>query len=119
MALDYAILLDPIYSSIGVAATIIPRSGPTKSVEVTVLDKTIGVAIPSPDGGSVELDTFAPSAMVRVAELTEKLVDVKNLDDGRIIMNGKFWRVKATRHRPTPDGVGEVAMILTEDGVEE
>lgn len=109
-----ALLLDANYLVHGVDATLIPRPGPTQPVAVRVIDKTIGVEI-TPLNSSMELPTIGPAADVRVSELNSLLVDKLYLDEGRLIMNGRTWRIKSVRERPTPDGLGELRLVLTED----
>lgn len=109
-----SLLLDPQYAIHGTDATLIPRVGPTQSVPVRVIDKTAGIET-APFGSQLDMSSILPGATVRLAELMSLKVDPANLDDGQLLLHGKTWLIKTCRYRPTPDGSGEVTLILSED----
>ena len=100
---------DPIYSVLGVEATLTSAGG--ASGTVTAIDKTVGVAIPD---ARTQIDTIRPVARVRARELEAGGVAVSDLPEGSITLNGQTWRIKSYRMRPAPTGEsdGEVDLIL-------
>lgn len=112
--MDYqATLYNPIYTALGVPAHIEPSST-ADPADVTALDKTAGIAVTM--SGGLELETIVPAAVVRMVELATVGLTREDLDDGTIALNGKTWRIKATRPRPSPKGEadGELLLLLTE-----
>lgn len=111
--MDYqSALYDPLYNSLGVAAQLLLPTGET--FELTVIDKTSGIEI----GDGVQVATLLPAAAVRMAELREKNVPLKRLDEQgvRISFNNFTWEVPSYRLRPSPKGEndGEVYLLLSE-----
>lgn len=109
--IDYASLLySPVYSVLGVEAVLTLPGTDGAEITLTALDKTAGVEV----GGSVEVQTILPAAVVRASELSS--VDLTDLEDSSLAMNGKTWRVKSYMLKPSPkgEGDGEVYLVLSE-----
>lgn len=105
--MDYqALLLDPIYDRLGVAAEL--TIGSADPVDLTVIDKTAGVNV----GDQVEVQTIRPVAAVREAELDEHEIAAEDLRGGSISFNGGSWQVHSFQRKPVPEGPGEIWLIL-------
>ena len=100
---------DPIYATLGVPATLTSAGG--QSGDLTAIDKTIGIPIPD---GRTQIETVRPVARVRARELIDAGVDVSDLPEGEITLNGQTWRIKSYRPMPSPTGEreGEIMLIL-------
>lgn len=112
--MDYsAAMLDPIFNSLSVAATLVCPFH-VEPHEIRVVDKTAGIEVPDMQSAIL---TVRPAAYVRAKELTAKNIDPKDLDNAALTMNGKEWRVEAARPVPVPNGgeaAGQYEMILVE-----
>ena len=109
MPLDYgALLYDPVYAGIGVAAEFI--SG-TIEIELTVIDDTRSKVLPA---GSAEVRSVGPGAFVRIPELKEKGVTRDEWQDALLSFNGRTWTVRSWELRGSPNGEdeGEVRFLL-------
>lgn len=102
-----ALLLDPIYNELGVEAEL--EAGGT--VTLTVLDKTEGVMLESPNS-PLQMATTKPSACVRMSELAANEIRREDLKNAAITFNGNTWRIVATQPKPVPSGAGELYLIL-------
>jgi hypothetical protein len=100
------LLLDPIYDSLGVEASL-EASG---TVTLTVLDETQGVMLDT--GTSLQFGAAKPAARVRLSELATNGIIRDDLKGSAISFNGKDWTIVATQPKPTPDGSGELYLIL-------
>lgn len=110
MSVDYdALMLDPIYAALGIAAKFLSRDG--LQADLIVLDKTSGIEIPQ---GAVMLQTSKPAACVRVSELIAGDLDRAKMKNGRLTFNGASWNVESTLPKPVPGGQGELVLILQE-----
>lgn len=110
MSLDWqSQLLDPIYDVIGVSARITTAS---TVKDVTVLDKTAGVALAAAD--NIEIQSIKPAAIVRMSELSANGLSREALDGAQLALNGSSWTIKSTQPRPSPDGEakGELYLFL-------
>jgi hypothetical protein len=102
-----ALLLDPIYDELGVEASL-EAAG---TVTLTVLDKTEGVILESPNG-PLQMATAKPAACVRMSELETNEILREDLKGAAITFNGNTWKIVATQPKPVPSGVGELYLIL-------
>ena len=104
-----ASMYDPVYSVLGVAATVASAGG--QSATVTAVDKTAGILIPD---ARTQIDTIRPVALVRTRELETAGILVTDLPEGTIALNGGTWRIKSYQPRPSPMGEldGEIMLIL-------
>lgn len=110
MSIDFsAIMLDPIYATLGVDATLTLADGST-SFAITVIDKTEGVNV----GANVEVPTILPAAAIRYSELTENGLNKTDIVGGTLEFNGFEWTITNYRPVPTPSGElsGEVYAML-------
>jgi len=100
-------MYDNIYSSFIATDAVLSSSG--KTINVRATDETKGTVIP---GGPGQVETIRPTCRVRMSELAG--IDVGDLPDGSLTMNGQSWIIKATQMRPSPEGelAGEVMLIL-------
>lgn len=118
--IDYqALLLDPIYATIGVPAAItLDDSAETVVSGLTVIDKTSGVTLGDHDA---QVDTLEPACCIRHAELTSNGLAPVDLEDATIEFNGSRWKIKSFPKRPVPSGSrqGEVLLILANETVVE
>lgn len=111
--MDYqALLYNPIYNTLAVAATLVTATGVTASVKVK--DETKGVAV----ADKTLIETVKPGCFVRAAELASNGIARADLTDGSITFNGSSWRIKATQPKPSPNGEadGEYLLILLSEG---
>jgi hypothetical protein len=104
---------DPIYSTLGVEATLASSGG--QSATVTAVDRTSGISIPDP---RTQIETIRPVARVRARELQQVGIIVSDLPEGTILLNEQTWRIKSYRPMPSPMGEtdGEVELILLFEG---
>lgn len=112
--MDYqALLYDPIYARLGVAATLTPVE-PGLSVSLTVVDKTAGIEVTL---GDAAIQSVKPAAAVRMVELADNDLEPEDVDGGTIAFNGKTWTVQGFMLKPSPKGEndGEVLLFLSED----
>lgn len=105
-------LLGPHYATFGVPATL-SVEGVTDDYELTVIDQTSGDEVLSEDGG-VTLATIKPVCFLRTTEVAEKEIDLDTIEDATIEFNSRSWRVLYYQNVPTPDGEGQVKLILME-----
>lgn len=105
-----ALLYNPVYSALGVRANLTP-DGTNVPVAIQAIDKTEGV----PVGGSVDVQSVVPVATVRMAELIAKGVNMDDVDESLLELNGLVWRVRSHLHKPSPRGQadGEVYLLLS------
>lgn len=111
MTVDYqAMLLDPIYATLGVPARVTLADGVTQ-FDVTVIDKTSGVEAGDKDA---KVDTVLPAACVRAAEWKTHGKRPVDFEGASIEFNGSRWEVDSYPKRPVPTGgqTGEILLIL-------
>lgn len=108
--IDYELLmLSPIYSSLGLEATLTSVDGlPTL---ITIVDKSEGVVLDGVHGGQ-HFGAAKPAACVRVSELDENSVSRDSLKGATLSFSGKDWRIAATQPKPCPGSKGELYLIL-------
>lgn len=117
---DFLLHEQSAYPIFGVEAMLTLNDTAGTTVDLTVLDKTAGLAIDGAQGGrkrfTAEVETVEPAAMVRRIELTEKSVTLADLDGASIAFNSKTWFIRNHGFRPSPngEGEGEVVLFLTE-----
>ena len=102
-----ASMYDPIYSVLGVSATVASAGG--QSATVTAVDKTAGILIPD---ARTQIDTIRPVAYVRTRELESAGILVADLPEGSITLNGGTWRIKSYQPHPSPLGEADGQIIL-------
>ena len=116
MSIDFgSALLDPIYATLGVAATLtVP--GLTAPISVTAIDDTSGIEI---NQGKLGLQTIRPVASLRMRELATNGLAPSDLISGEIALrpgtpDEAGWRIETYRTKPNPTGetAGEVQLIL-------
>lgn len=118
--IDYgALLYGPNYLILGVEAVLTLPATDGAEITLTALDKTAGVeiggsSVDGRDNSFTTVQTILPAAVVRASELLG--VDLTDLEDSRLAMNGKTWRVKSYMLKPSPkgEGDGEIYLILSE-----
>ena len=93
-----AVLLDPIYATLGVPATLTLTD--SREFDLTVIDKTSGVKV----GENTEVATILPVAAIRYAELTGLGLNKDDAIDGTLTFNGFTWVIQAMRPDPNPSG---------------
>lgn len=111
--MDWSMLYDPVYATLGVEAVLTLPGTDGAEIELTALDKTSGVVV----GSDVEVQTVEPAAVVRHTELSaSEGFSLSQLRDSSLLMNGKTWKVRNYSLRPAPTGEeqGEVMLLLTE-----
>jgi hypothetical protein len=111
-----ALMLNPLYATLGVPATLTLPAQDSSDEEVqitglTVIDKTGGLTHGDHD---VQIDSLEPACCIRRAELIANEITIAELDGASIAFNGSSWVIKGTPKRPTPNGSrkGEVLLIL-------
>lgn len=107
-----AINLKPIYKTQGVLVTL--TVGATVYPNIRALDKTSGITL----AGPIELETTRPMAAFMAADLVALGFSIGDgdIDQGRILMNGKNWNITSTKPMPSPQGYndGELYAYLEE-----
>lgn len=108
MSIDWtALLYNPLYNSLGVAATL-------GTTPVTVIDETRGVGL----SGNAVIETVKPAARIRATELADNNIDASSLKDNSLTFNGKTWRIKS--HEPLPskggEADGQIRLFLLDEG---
>jgi hypothetical protein len=107
--LDYsALLYDPVYAEIGVAATF--ASGALQAA-LTVIDDTRPKVLPA---GSLEVKSVGPGAFVRIPELQANGISRDDWQDASLSFNGRSWQIRSWELRGSPNGedLGEVRFLL-------
>lgn len=101
----------PIFDVFGVPATI--TYGADQTLELVAIDKTRGVEIEDQNVGIISV---RPVAAVRAASLAG--IDLADIEEGTITLNGVPWRIKAVMERQTPFGAadGQIWLILIGGG---
>lgn len=100
MSIDFgALLYDPVYAVLGVAATLTIG---TDDFAVTVKPQLDGIAVAM---SHVDIETIQPGAFIRRSELDANGITPAALDGGMIAFDNKTWKIEA--HRPKPSGNGE------------
>lgn len=104
-----SLLYGPVYSVLGVDATLTLNDTAATEISLTAIDKTAGVEV-----GSVDVQTIVPAAIVRASELAS--ISLATLEDGTLLMNGRTWTIKSHMPKPSPGGEddGEIYLILYE-----
>ena len=102
------LLLDPIYSVQGIAATLVLGGA---SLDVTVIDRTAGMEIQQ---GPLDLPVTRPAAMIRRAELDAAGIAVPDVKGGALTFRGKTWEIANYERKPVPGGSGQVLLILND-----
>jgi hypothetical protein len=97
----------PIFDVFGVPAVI--TYGTAGLIELTAIDRTRGVEIEDLNVGVISV---RPVAAVRRAALEG--IDLAEIENGSIELNGVSWRIKSVMERQTPFGAadGQVWLIL-------
>jgi hypothetical protein len=107
--IDYsALLYDPIYTELGVEATL---TAGASEVALTVIDDTRPKTNTS---GSVEVRSVGPGAFARIPELTANGIARADYMDAVLAFNGRTWMVRSYELRGSPNGedLGEVRFQL-------
>jgi hypothetical protein len=107
-------MLDTVYRTWGVTATLTPCIGAAVPVAIRVIDETDPTA--SSFNGVADVHSIVPMARARMHEVSNAGLFPNDLRDAMIVFNGKRWRVDATRSRPSHLGeaVGEIELHLSE-----
>lgn len=111
MSIDFSgLMLDPIYNSIGVEASLTLVD--SRQFDLTVLDETGGVTT----GNKIEVPTAKPSAGIRYSELLSLGLTSDDIIRGQLTFNGMTWIIRNRELDPNPNGVraGEVIALLSD-----
>jgi hypothetical protein len=107
--LDYsALLYDPVYAEIGVAATF--ASGAIQAA-LTVIDDTRPKTLPA---GTAAVSGVGPGAFARIPELEQNGISRDDWMNASLSFNGRSWVVRSYELRGSPNGedLGEVRFLL-------
>ena len=101
-----ALLYAPVYAALGVDATLTVAG---VDYAIRAIDKTAGVQV-----GDLGIETLAPAAAIRAADLAAFGLTSADLDDAVLTLAGADWRVTAARPLPSPGGEadGEYLLLL-------
>lgn len=118
--MDYDPMYDAVYAHYGVEAVLTMPETDGAVLEFTAIDITGGVSVGGAHGNVTaggfrsEIDTLEPAASVRAADLTD--IDLEDLPEATLLINGKTWKVRGSAPKPSPNGEasGEVYLWLTE-----
>lgn len=112
-------LYNPIFSVLGVTATLTLKSGTVINVmpdgtPLILLDKTQGIDL---SGGGATLETLKPVAEIRAADMLALGITRSDFETGMVSLNDKTWNIIATKLNPSSFGQndGTVFMILEGD----
>jgi len=94
-----SLLVDPIYASLGVPATLVLADGSTV-YNLTVIDKTTAATV----GAHIDIPTVTPLAKIRRAELTSLGLSKEDIIDGTLTLNGFSWTISNTKPDANPSG---------------
>ena len=105
-----ALLLNPIYTTLGVPARLTLSDG--RGFDITVIDKTSGVHV----GNNVEVPTVLPAAAIRYSELATLGMNKNDIEDGTLTFNGYTWTISNVKSDPNPSGEksGELLAMLVD-----
>jgi len=97
----------PIFDIFGVPAVI--TYGAAQSLDVVAIDRTKGVEVEDLNVGVISV---RPVVAIRAASLAG--LDLADIEEGTITLNGATWQIKAAMERPTPFGAadGQIWLIL-------
>lgn len=116
-----ALLYDPAYAVFGEDAVLTLADTAGTEINLTAIDKTAGIVVGAnnrfnADRFNTEVDTIAPAAIVRAPDLAG--VQLADLAQATLALNGKTWTVVNHAARPSPKGeaAGEILLILSEAG---
>lgn len=113
--LDFsALLYDPVYVEIGVAAVFtVTNTSSGVVADITVIDDTRLKVLPA---GSAQVRSVGPGAFARIPELTAAGIMREDYRDAVLSFNGRTWSVYNYEHRGSPNGedLGEVRLLLKE-----
>jgi hypothetical protein len=103
-------LYDPIYSVLGVPATL---TAGASTVDLTVVDET---RPKTRTEGGVETSSVGPGAFVRIPELVAKGIARSDWIGATLTFNGRTWTVREAPVQGSPNGedLGEVRFLLKE-----
>ena len=111
--IDYsALLYDPVYGELGVAATMDAGTGGV--IDLTVIDDTRRAMHAS---NGVEVRSVEPAAFARIPELDAKGISRPDYRGAVLTFNGRTWTVRSYELRGSPNGeqFGEVRFLLMAD----
>lgn len=104
--LDFdALVLGPVYETFGAPAVL--TIGPT-TYEVIAVDYTKGVTVE--EGGAVGIQTIRPAADIRRKALAAAGIELDDLVDGQLALNGANWTIKSLIENKS-----EIRLILMQD----
>jgi hypothetical protein len=111
---DYsALLYDPVYSVLGVPATL--SAGTAGEIALTVIDYTRRKSnTTNTDSGSVDVRSVGPAAFARMPELIAKGMVRDDYKGSVLTFNGRVWTVRNHELTGSPNGedFGEVLFLL-------
>lgn len=110
-----AIHYDPIYAMLGDADAVITPKSTGISATIVAIEKTVGETI-SLGEDQLSLQGVKAAAAVRMSELNGMSLTRDDLRDGKLLVNGKTWRIHSTKPAPGPGGerAGELFLYLLE-----
>lgn len=110
--MDYqALLYGPVYGALGVDA-VLHMGSPLGDVALVAIDKTAGLTITQ----GIDVQTVAPAATLRAAELIAAGVALEDIDGKTLTLNGKNWLVASLQPSPSPNGEDDGEILLILDG---
>jgi hypothetical protein len=117
--IDYqALLLDPLYATLGVPAVVTLADATTSFEGLTVIDKTSGLQFGSTEA---KVDTVEPACCIRAKQWSALGRTTADFEGATIEFNGSRWDIVAYPKRPVPSGArqGEILLILSNETVVE
>lgn len=85
-----ALVLGPVYGTFGKSAVL--TIGPS-TYNLTVIDYTKGVTVE--DDSTIGVQTIRPAVDIRRTALVAAGIQLDNLIDGELALNGAMWRIKS------------------------
>lgn len=101
-------LYRPVYDGFAVPAVIL--IGVVSHPDIPVIDKTKGFQ----EGGTVDVATIQPAAMVLAQDLAAKGLTIDDIQGATITFNASSWRISSSLPEPSPGGEldGEYRLYL-------
>ena len=113
--IDYsADLYDPVYTVLGVPATL-TAAGTAGEITLTVIDETRRKShTTQTDSGGVEMRSVGPAAFARMPELIAKGIARDDYRGSSLTFNGRSWKVRSHEMTGSPNGedFGQVLFLL-------
>ena len=108
MAFEFDDMLADVHEMLAADAVVTPL-GSVDPVTIAMIDHSAGIEIP---GRGAEITSIGPAARVRATALAAAGLSRSDMRGATVVLNGKSYRVEATRPLPTPAGESDGELYL-------